>query len=66
MLRHAAAALSRLLEFSQPADETLSRFFRAHPELGQQERGFVADAAFAVLRRRRSLAAAAGSSTPST
>jgi 16S rRNA (cytosine967-C5)-methyltransferase len=64
MLRHAAAALSRLLEFSQPADETLSRFFRAHPELGQQERGFVADAAFAVLRRRRSLAAAAGSSTP--
>jgi len=64
MLRHAAAALSRLLEFSQPADETLSRYFRAHPELGQQERGFVADAAFAVLRRRRSLAAAAGSSTP--
>src|SRR6185312_3583250 len=44
-LRHAAAALSRLLEFSQPADETLSRYFRAHPELGQQERGFVADAA---------------------
>jgi 16S rRNA (cytosine967-C5)-methyltransferase len=64
MLRHAAAALSRLLEFSQPADESLSRYFRAHPELGQQERSFVADAAFAVLRRRRSLAAAAGSSTP--
>ena len=63
-LRHAAAALSRLLEFSQPADETLSRYFRAHPELGQQERGFVADAAFAVLRKRRSLAAAAGSATP--
>jgi len=63
-LRHAAAALSRLLEFSQPADETLSRYFRAHHELGQQERAFVADAAFAVLRRRRSLAAAAGSSAP--
>jgi 16S rRNA (cytosine967-C5)-methyltransferase len=63
-LRHAAAALSRLLELSRPADETLSRYFRDHPELGQQERGFVADAAFAVLRRRRSLAAAAGSSTP--
>ena len=63
-LRHAATVLSRLLEFSQPADETLSRYFRAHPELGQRERGFVADAAFAVLRRRRSLAATAGSSTP--
>jgi 16S rRNA (cytosine967-C5)-methyltransferase len=63
-LRHAAAALSRLLEFSQPADETLSRYFRAHPELGPHERRFVADAAFAVLRRRRSFAAAAGSSTP--
>ena len=63
-LRHAAAALSQLLEFAQPADETLSRYFRAHPELGQQERGFVADAAFAVLRRRRSLAAAVGSSAP--
>jgi 16S rRNA (cytosine967-C5)-methyltransferase len=36
MLRHAAAVLSRLLEFSQPADETLSRYFRAHPELGQR------------------------------
>ncbi|MFL6563933.1 MAG: RsmB/NOP family class I SAM-dependent RNA methyltransferase [Burkholderiales bacterium] len=63
-LRHAAAALSRLLEFTQPADETLSRYFRAHPELGPHERSFVADAAFAVLRRRRSLAAAAGSSAP--
>ena len=63
-LRHAAAALSRLLEFSQPADETLSRYFRSHPELGRQERGFIAESAFAVLRRRRSLAAATGSSSP--
>ena len=63
-LRHAAAALSRLLEFSRPADESLSGYFRAHPELGQRERAFVADAAFAVLRRRRSLAAAAGSPAP--
>lgn len=64
ILRHAAAALSRLLEFSHPADETLSRYFRGHRVLGQQERGFVADSAFAVLRRRRSLTAAAGSSAP--
>jgi len=60
-LRHAAIVLSRLLEFSGPADETLSRYFRAERGLGQQERGFVAEAVFAVLRRRRSLEAAAGS-----
>jgi 16S rRNA (cytosine967-C5)-methyltransferase len=64
ILGHAAAALSRLLEFSLPADETLSRYFRSHPELGRQERGFIAESAFAVLRRRRSLAAATGSSSP--
>jgi 16S rRNA (cytosine967-C5)-methyltransferase len=63
-LRHAAAALARLLEFSAPADETLSRYFRAERGLGPQERGFIAEAAFAVLRRRRSLEAAAGSAAP--
>jgi 16S rRNA (cytosine967-C5)-methyltransferase len=56
--------LSKLLEFSAPADDTLSRYFREHRALGQQERAFVAQAAFAVLRRRRSLEAAAGSSAP--
>lgn len=63
-LWHAAAVLSKLLEFSAPADDTLSRYFREHHELGPQERAFVAEAAFAVLRRRRSLEAAAGSSAP--
>lgn len=63
-LRHAAAALSQLLQFAAPADETLSRYFREHHELGPQERAFVAEAAFAVLRRRRSLEAAAGSAAP--
>jgi len=63
-LRHAASVLAKLLEFSAPADDTLSRYFREHRELGQQERAFVAEAAFAVLRRRRSLEAAAGSPAP--
>jgi len=63
-LRHAASVLSRMLEFSGPADETLSRYFRAQRSLGQQERGFIAEAVFAVLRRRRSLEAAAGSAAP--
>jgi 16S rRNA (cytosine967-C5)-methyltransferase len=63
-LRHATIVLSQLLEFSGPADETLSRYFRAERQLGQQERGFIAEAVFAVLRRRRSLEAAAGSAAP--
>jgi 16S rRNA (cytosine967-C5)-methyltransferase len=62
--RHAAAALARLLEFSAPADETLSRYFRAERHLGQHDRAFIAEATFAVLRRRRTLAAAAGSEDP--
>src|SRR4029453_11379198 len=63
-LEHAAVVLARLLEFSAPADETLSRYFRGEPALGRQERGFIAEAAFAVLRRRRSLEPAAGTAAP--
>ncbi len=63
-LAHAAAALEPMLRFSGPADETLSAYFRQHRALGAQERAFVAEAAFAVLRRRRSLEAAAGSAAP--
>ena len=64
MLGHAAAALEPMLRFSGPADETLSAYFRQHRTLGPQERAFVAEAAFAVLRRKRSLEAAAGSTAP--
>jgi 16S rRNA (cytosine967-C5)-methyltransferase len=64
LLAHAEAALGALLQFSGPADETLSRYFREHRELGQQERAFVAETAFSVLRRKRSLEAAAGSAQP--
>ena len=64
LLAHASAALAGLLELSGPADELLSRFFRAHRALGQHDRAFIAESAFAVLRRRRSLEAAAGSGEP--
>ena len=64
LLAHASAALASLLEFSQPADEVLSRYFRAHRQLGRQDRALVAESAFAVLRRLRSLEAAAGSREP--
>ncbi len=65
-LRHAEAVLARLTEFSLPADEALSRYFRAERQLGRQERAFIAEVVFAVLRRRRSLEAAAGSAAPRT
>jgi 16S rRNA (cytosine967-C5)-methyltransferase len=63
-LAHAAAALSRILRFDAPADQLLSRYFRDHRNLGQNDRAFVAETVFAVLRRKRSLEAAAGSAEP--
>ena len=64
LLGHAEAALAELLRFAAPADQVLSQYFRRHRNLGQKERAFVAEASFAVLRRRRSLEAAAGSTEP--
>ena len=61
---HAGAALDRILRFDAPADQLLSRYFRAHRELGHGDRALVAETVFAVLRRRRSLEAAAGSTQP--
>jgi 16S rRNA (cytosine967-C5)-methyltransferase len=64
LLAHAEAALAELLAFSRPADQALSAYFRSHRNLGQQDRAFVAETVFAVLRRKRSLEAAAGSASP--
>ncbi|KNH09844.1 Ribosomal RNA small subunit methyltransferase B [Candidatus Burkholderia brachyanthoides] len=44
--------LADVLRFSGPADAATSRFFRAHPKLGHGERGVIAKAVFAVLRRK--------------
>jgi 16S rRNA (cytosine967-C5)-methyltransferase len=63
-MQAAAAALHATLTFEHPADVVLRRFFREHPELGQQDRGFVADAIFAVLRNLRLLEAIAGNRQP--
>jgi len=64
LLAHATTALAQLLEFSRPADQALSAYFRGHRNLGQQDRAFIAESVFAVLRRKRSLEAAAGSAAP--
>ena len=57
LFRHAEALLSELLRSSFPADQVVSHYFRQHRELGHADRGFVAEAVFAVLRRKRSLSA---------
>jgi 16S rRNA (cytosine967-C5)-methyltransferase len=63
-LARAELLLAELLSTSGPADAAVSRYFRAHRNLGQQDRAFVAETVYAVLRRRRSLEAAAQSATP--
>jgi len=63
-LARAEALLAGLLSAAGPADAAVSRYFRAHRNLGQQDRAFVAETVYAVLRRRRSLEAAAQSSAP--
>ncbi len=57
LFRHAEKLLSDLLGSSFPADLVVANYFRQHRELGHADRGFVAEAVFAVLRRKRSLAA---------
>ncbi|MEJ2173537.1 MAG: RsmB/NOP family class I SAM-dependent RNA methyltransferase [bacterium] len=64
LLRHAEALLAELLTFSAPADQVVSRYFRSHRGLGQRDRAFLAETTFAVLRRKRSLEAGAGSARP--
>ncbi len=64
LIAHAEASLAELLTFSRPADQALSAYFRSHRELGQQDRAFIAETVFAVLRRKRSLEMAAGSAAP--
>jgi len=56
----ATAALEQVLTFEHPADAVLSQFFRENKVLGHRDRGFVAEAVYAVLRRRRWLEALLG------
>ncbi|MEK7877564.1 MAG: SAM-dependent methyltransferase, partial [Pseudomonadota bacterium] len=49
---------------TQPADTVLSSYFRAHRELGQHDRAFIAETVFGVLRRRYGLEHHTGAATP--
>jgi 16S rRNA (cytosine967-C5)-methyltransferase len=51
----AADALALVLKFDRPADTVLHEFFRVRRALGQQERAFVADTVYGVLRRKCSV-----------
>lgn len=55
LLDAAADALRRVLRFEHPADSVLSLYFREHRTLGQDERAFVAESVFSVLRHKRVL-----------
>ncbi len=63
-LDEAASALSRVLTFDYPADAVLSRYFRDREALGQQDRAFVAESVFGVLRRKLLLDYIAPDATP--
>jgi 16S rRNA (cytosine967-C5)-methyltransferase len=54
LLNAAVAATAQLLTFIQPADAALSAFFRARRS-GAKDRAFIAETAYAVLRRKRLL-----------
>lgn len=56
LLEQAVHAAQQVLQLRQPADAALSAFFRAQ-RCGPRERAFIAEAVYAVLRRKRSLAA---------
>lgn len=51
LFRLATVALADVLQNVGPADAKLSAFFRQHRELGNKQRGFVADAVYGVIRR---------------
>jgi 16S rRNA (cytosine967-C5)-methyltransferase len=57
-----ADAIGVVGRLDAPADVRLRQFFRARPQMGRQDRAFVAEGVFAYLRRRLSLEALAGTS----
>ncbi len=64
LLDHTVAAFAAMLEFKFPADAVMSRYLRANPSLGQQDRAFVAETVFATLRRLRLLETMTGGRDP--
>jgi len=51
-LQHIDRLLGKVLLFARPADAVVSHYFRENSKLGHRDRGIIAEAVFAVLRRR--------------
>jgi 16S rRNA (cytosine967-C5)-methyltransferase len=51
LFRLACVALADVMQNAGPADAKLSAFFREHRELGNKQRGFIAEAVYGVIRR---------------
>jgi 16S rRNA (cytosine967-C5)-methyltransferase len=64
LLDAATEVLADVLALRQPADAVLSQFFRGQRALGSHDRGFVAEAVYAVLRRKRYLEHLLGGEAP--
>ena len=60
LLKSAAELLERILAGKLPADRQMEAYFRAHPDMGVRDRGFVAETVYACLRERRLLEHIAG------
>lgn len=60
----ATAALRAVLPLEFPADSLLRNFFRENPKLGANDRAFVAETVFGILRHRFFLENAVRSATP--
>lgn len=52
---HTVDVAAIALRFEQPADHVLHLYFRAHPQLGLRDRGWIAESLYTLLRHKRSL-----------
>ncbi|CAG2129429.1 Ribosomal RNA small subunit methyltransferase B [Cupriavidus yeoncheonensis] len=51
-IQHIDRLLGKVMLFARPADAVVSHYFRENSKLGHRERGIIAEAIYAVLRRR--------------
>jgi 16S rRNA (cytosine967-C5)-methyltransferase len=56
LLQHIERLIGKVMRFVAPSDAVVSHYFRENPKLGHRERGIIAEAVFAVLRRRTEFA----------
>jgi len=63
-VERALALLTDMQGAAAPADKVMESFFRQHKEMGSRDRGIVAEAVYAILRRRRVLSVIARGCDP--